>query len=115
MTEDSMVVSFEKTRQRLYVSCDGPTKISKPRRLDAMDYARDVPAGLINACQYSLRRRCGDYRRSYDQRPTRRCVRHRGMRPKVNAAGGRMRTRAAKVGAHTYHGMTGAAPRSRSC
>jgi len=51
-----MVVSFEKTRQRLYVSCDGPTKLSKPRRLDAMDYARDVPAGLINACQYSLMR-----------------------------------------------------------
>src|SRR6266404_145522 len=56
MTEDSMVVSFEKTRQRLSGSCDGPTKLSKPRRLDAMDYARDVPAGLINACQYSLMR-----------------------------------------------------------
>src|SRR6267378_7240380 len=143
MTEDSMVVSFEKTRQRLSGSCDGPTKLSKPRRLDAMDYARDVPAGLINACQYSLMRsmrrlsallrpktnaaagpalrastkgqrgRAAGLKR-YDQRPTRRRGRQQGMRPKVNAASGRMGTRAAKVGADTYHGMRAAPPRSRS-
>src|SRR5712675_1777698 len=81
-----MVVSFGKTKKRDSVSCDGPTKISKPRRLDAMEYAGDVRAGLINACQYSLKRRRGECRRSYDQRPTRRRDRHEGLGPKANAA-----------------------------